>query len=123
MATAELLESCDRFWHAVQRKQMPFLKPCAPPPEELARVIRIGEQSMAQDIAWIQAEDEWLGTKDAHDRHKEAAERLKALVPPDKQRAFGRRTEIRVSKNGAKTLSLLKTPPTIRLADAVLDAA
>lgn len=110
IATAELLSKCDQFWDAVQARRLPFLMPCVEKLPEAAPAIRVGQVNKSRDPEWRVWEELWLETREAAAEHKRATEMLKALVPADKQHALGNAVEVKVARNGAKTVGLIKSP-------------
>lgn len=96
---ARLIAAEDAFWLAV----LDGKPPCAVPSEPTPKPVGVVEYDMEAlgNNAWASFAGEYLETKLAADRHANAKNELKALVPEDASKCFGHGIIVKRDKRGA----------------------
>jgi predicted phage-related endonuclease len=99
---AELVERERAFWSHVENDQEPDN------PDAVQASISLDdmrEADLSQSNAWCAAAADWLETKDAAKKHKDADKAIKQLVEDDVKLAYGHGVRVKRSRNGALTIS------------------
>lgn len=96
-----LIEAETAFWACV-KSGMP---PCPVPAEPTPKPVGVVEYDMAGNNAWAVHCGTYLETKLAADRHADAKDELKELVPADASKCFGGGIIIKRDKRGALRFS------------------